>query len=611
MCGIVGYIGFKQASPLLLDGLSRLEYRGYDSAGIATLGREGIEIHRAEGKLSRLVADLSDKMPEGSTGIAHTRWATHGRPSQKNAHPHRAGRVVLVHNGIVENFQSLKKDLSLRGAECLSETDTEIICHTIHRHLTEGLSFLEAFKKALGELRGTYGLAVLDTENPDLIYVAKKGSPLVIGLGEGENFVASDVPAILPYTREVIFLEDGEMALISAKEVVCYGADFEPLAKKTRTIDWTPEMAEKCGYKHFMLKEIFEQPRVIEDTLNGRLNKSTLEIDLPELAEFFSEKPVDQFTRIYFVACGTSWHAAMAGRYLIEAIAKIPVAVDTASEFRYREPFIDNKTLLLVISQSGETADTLACVQDAKVRGASVISICNVVDASIPRASHACLYTRAGPEIGVASTKAFTTQLVLMLVLALHWAKLSRTRDEDYIHRAVSQLARLPKWMNEVLKKSEEVLGMAKKFVHKHDVYFIARGVHYPIALEGALKLKEISYMHAEGYAAGEMKHGPIALLENGMPVVALAPSDRVCEKMISNIEESMARGAHVFAIVTEGDKRFDSLQGDKFYLPPTAWYITPILEVLPLQLLAYYMADLRDADVDQPRNLAKSVTVE
>ncbi|MBI4412335.1 MAG: glutamine--fructose-6-phosphate transaminase (isomerizing) [Deltaproteobacteria bacterium] len=611
MCGIVGYIGYREVTPVLLEGLKRLEYRGYDSAGIAVLTDHQVAIQRAEGKLSRLISKIGKKGPKGRVGIGHTRWATHGKPSETNAHPHQAGRVVLVHNGIIENYHALKEELQPHGVRLKSQTDTEIACHLINRYLKKGGSFLEAFQKALKELEGTYALAVLDTDEPDKLYAAKKGSPLIIGLGTNENFLASDIPAVLPYTKKVIFLEDDEMAVLTGQGITVLGKNGKEVKKSAKEVQWSAEMAEKGGYKHFMLKEIFEQPRAVGDTLIGRILKGSEKIDLSVIDPVFGKGKFPFFNRFYLVACGTSWHAAMAGKYFIEAIAKIPVSVDTASEFRYREPFVDRKTLLLVISQSGETADTLACVQEARKKGAKVISICNAIDSSIPRSSHATLYTNAGPEIGVASTKAFTTQLTLLLMLSLYLGKKNGWLKPSYIKKAVNQLARLPHLMEDVLEKSGQIMAIARKFYQHRDFYFIARGVHHPIALEGALKLKEISYIHAEGYSAGEMKHGPIALIEPGTPVVALALKDRVCEKMISNIEEVQAREAKIIAVATDGDPRFEEKCDSVFYIPKSEWYLTPILASLPLQLLAYYVADLKGTDVDQPRNLAKSVTVE
>lgn len=611
MCGIVGYLGHREASPVILDGLKRLEYRGYDSAGIAVLGDSHCALYRVEGKLAGLVSKLSSEKVTGQLGIGHTRWATHGKPSVPNAHPHQMGRVILVHNGIIENYLALKELLPLKGRELKSETDTEIICHLINQELKRGARYLDAVKKTLKRLEGTYALAMLDTEDLNRFYVARKGSPLVVGIGEGEVIIASDIPPILPYTRQVVFMEDGELAECAAGEVKFYDKAGKPVQKEPKEITWSVEMAEKGGYKHFMLKEILEQPRAVEDTLLGRIAKGKEELTLEGFAKLFENKKFPNFNRFYMVACGTSWHSAMAGKYFMEAIAKVPVSVDTASEFRYREPFVDRKTLLLVISQSGETADTLACVQAAKAKGAKIISICNVVDSSIARLCHANLYTQAGPEIGVASTKAFTTQLTLLLILSLYFGGLNRAIDRTYLRKAIRQLTKLPGTLLSILKYKDQLIQMAQKYGSARDVYYIARGVHYPIALEGALKLKEISYIHAEGYSAGEMKHGPIALIEPGTPVVALAPKDRVCEKMISNIQEMKARGAVMLIIATEGDKRFEKLGDSIFYLPPTEWYITPILASIPLQLFAYHVADLKGTDVDQPRNLAKSVTVE
>ncbi|OGP08985.1 MAG: glutamine--fructose-6-phosphate aminotransferase [Deltaproteobacteria bacterium GWA2_45_12] len=611
MCGIVGYVGNKEAAPILLNGLKRLEYRGYDSAGIAVKNGVHFSIKRAEGKLSNLVSKVAKDTPVGSLGIGHTRWATHGKPTETNAHPHHAGRVVLVHNGIIENYLKLKENF-LKGRKILkSETDTEIICHVIEAYLQKGVSFLEAFQKALQKLEGTYALVVMDLENPGQLYVAKKSSPLIIGVKDRETFVASDIPAILPFTKKIIYLDDGETAVLKPGEVTVYDSDGRILKKEICTIKWSPKMAEKGGYKHFMLKEIMEQPRVMEETILGRIQKGKQTIYFPDLDKLFKSKKFPSFNRFYMVACGTSWHAAMAGKYLIESIAKIPVSVDTASEFRYREPFIDKKTLLLVISQSGETADTLACMDDAKKRGAKVIAICNVLGSSITRKSNVTLDTRAGPEIGVASTKAFTTQMVQLFLLSLYLALKNKTIDATYVQKAIKQLNLLPSFMEKMLAQKEVLYKMAQKLKEAHDIYYIARGVHYPIALEGALKLKEISYIHAEGYSAGEMKHGPIALIEKGTPVVAIAPDDRVCGKMISNIEEVKARGASVFTLATEGDHRFDERSEAVFYLPRTQWYLAPILAVVPLQLLAYFVADLKGCDIDQPRNLAKSVTVE
>lgn len=611
MCGIVGYIGAREAAPILLDGLKRLEYRGYDSAGIGVLNEGGFSLYRSAGKLSELTHKIGKKMPHGLMGIGHTRWATHGRPSEVNSHPHCVGRVAVVHNGIIENYLSLKASLPNQGRAVLSETDTEIIAHLINNALKGGLNFLQAFRETLHKLEGSYAIVVADLEDAGHLYLAKKGSPLVVGLGTGEQFMASDIPALLPYTRKVIFLESGEMAVCSAKRFDFYDKNLRHIQKEVRQIQWTTEMAEKGGYKHFMLKEIYEQPEAVRSTLSGRLFKGCGEINFQGIDRLIPGRRHPSFNRFYMVACGTSWHAAEAGKYFMEAMAKIPVSVDTASEFRYREPFIDSQTLLVAISQSGETADTLACVQEARARGARVVSICNVVDSSIPRSSNLSLYTHAGPEIGVASTKAFTTQLGVLLMLSLYLGRRFGSLKAGYLRKAIKQLLSLPALMDRVLSRKSELLKIAERYYLARDFYFIARGVHHPIALEGALKLKEISYIHAEGYSAGEMKHGPIALVEPGTPVVALAPQDRVCVKMISNIEEVRARGASVLVVATEGDDRFKKNCDSVFYVPPSDWYITPILVTLPLQLLAYYIADLKGTDVDQPRNLAKSVTVE
>jgi glucosamine--fructose-6-phosphate aminotransferase (isomerizing) len=611
MCGIVGYIGHRKASTVLLEGLKKLEYRGYDSAGIALKNDDGLHLYRSEGKLQRLVDKLNGNHDHAHIGIGHTRWATHGKPSEKNAHPHRAGRVTLVHNGIIENYQELKNHLPQKGAELKSETDTEVISHLLNANLKKAPSFLEAIRMTTKMLEGSYALVILDEECDHKLYVVKKGSPLVIGVGKNENIVASDIPGVLSFTNHVIFLENGEIGICEKNDLTFYEKDHTIIHKKPKKINWTAEMAEKGGYKHFMLKEIMEQPKAVHDTLLGRFDKDHAHIALKDLDALFKGEKFPPFNRLYIVACGTSWHAAMAGRYYLEAIAKVPVSVDTASEFRYREPFIDRKTLLLVISQSGETADTLACVEDACQKGANVMSICNVVESSIPRKCQATLYTQAGPEIGVASTKAFTTQLTLLLLIALNFGRHNKSLDSTYIKKAIKALDELPDLLENVLDRKDEIYKIAERYHACHDFYFIARGIHYPIALEGALKLKEISYIHAEGYSAGEMKHGPIALIEPGTPVVALAPQDRVCEKMLSNIQEVQARGASVITIATEGDHRFDHHQGPVFYVPQSKWYLSPILISIPLQLLAYYIADLRGTDVDQPRNLAKSVTVE
>jgi glucosamine--fructose-6-phosphate aminotransferase (isomerizing) len=611
MCGIVGYIGHQNATEILLDGLRRLEYRGYDSAGVAILGKGEINIVRAEGKLQALEKKIRQKLPRGTIGIGHTRWATHGRPSETNAHPHKAGPVVLVHNGIIENHLKLRAYLVKKGHTIKSETDTELVCHLIQQRMYDGLSMPEAFRKALSEIEGSYALVVLNQKEPDRLYIARRGSPLVVGLGEGENFVASDVPAVLPYTRKVLFLEDGDFGILTRAGLELRDAEGKPVRRPTRQITWSQAMAEKGGYKHFMLKEIFEQPRSVADTLTGRIAENRQRILLNGAETLFGKNGSFPFDKVYIVACGTSYHAGLVGKYLIEEMARLPVMVDQASEFRYRNPIVDRRTLVVAISQSGETADTLAAVGDMKKQGARILSICNVIDSSLARISHQTLYTHAGPEIGVASTKAFTTQLVALMLLAFHLGRVRRTLAPAVAKEALEALVRVPEQVERLLKNHAEVERLAKKYADCPNFLYFGRGVNFPIALEGALKLKEISYIHAEGYPAGEMKHGPIALIDSGMPVVVLAPQDKTYEKVLSNIEEVKARGAHVIAIGTQGDKHLAEKSEYFITIPKAPWYITPLLTAIPLQLLAYYIADHKGTDVDQPRNLAKSVTVE
>jgi glucosamine--fructose-6-phosphate aminotransferase (isomerizing) len=609
MCGIVGYVGDQNATEILLDGLRRLEYRGYDSAGIAILEKNDVTILRAEGKLRALEKKVRSKPPKGTVGIGHTRWATHGRPSEVNAHPHRAGPVVLVHNGIIENYAKLQAYLSKKGHTVKSETDTELVCHLIQQRMYDGLTMKEAFRKALSEIEGSYALVVMNQKEPDRLYIARKGSPLVVGLGDGENFVASDIPAILRYTRRVLFLEDNDFGVMTRKKVELWDASGKPVRRTIKEITWSQSMAEKDGFKHFMLKEIFEQPRAIADTLSGRVSENRQQILLNGAEKLFKGKTFP-FDKIYIVACGTSYHAGLVGKYLIEEMSRLPVMVDQASEFRYRNPILDRKTLVVAISQSGETADTLAAVNDAKKKGAKILSICNVIDSSLARMSEP-LYTHAGPEIGVASTKAFTTQLVALLLLAIFLGKKRKTISPAFVKEAVEGLVRLPRLMERFLKKNDSIEKIAEEYSDSLNFLYLGRGVNYPIALEGALKLKEISYIHAEGYAAGEMKHGPIALLDAEMPVVVLSPQDKTYEKVLSNIEEARARGAKVIAVGTQGDKQLAARSRHFIEVPKAPWYLTPFLNALPLQLLAYHIADHKGTDVDQPRNLAKSVTVE
>jgi len=610
MCGIIGYVGRREATPILLDGLKRLEYRGYDSAGIAIHNHRGIHIKRSEGKLCRLEALIKKDTPEGRVGIGHTRWATHGRPSETNAHPHRSGDIVVVHNGIIENHSELRKFLIKKGHEFSSETDTEVVCHLIRYHTDRGALMIEAIKLALGQIRGSYALVIMNAGEPDRLYIAKHGNPLVAGFGDKENFVASDIPALLPYTKKVLFIEDGEIGIITADKLDIFSADGSRVKREPQRVPWNPLMAEKGGFKHFMLKEIFEQPTAIEDTLAGRVESAKGRIVLDEVEGLFKGKRFP-FDEIDIIACGTSWHAGLVGKYYIESLARIPVNVDLASEYRYRHPIVGRKTLVIPISQSGETADTLAAVHMVKELGAKVLSICNVVGSSIARVSDVALYTHAGPEIGVASTKAFTAQLAALLMLALYLGRRAGNIDNAFLRERIDEMVMIPRQMKTVLEKANCIRKIAEGNLTSPHVIYIARGVNYPVALEGALKLKEISYVHAEGFAAGELKHGPIALIDRGVPVVAIVPKDATYEKVLSNIEEVRARGANVIAISTNGDKQVAEKSSHMISLPRSSWFTTPIIASLPLQLLAYYVADHKGTDVDQPRNLAKSVTVE
>ena len=616
MCGIVGYVGPQQCVPILIEGLRRLEYRGYDSAGLAVdAGKGGIEVVRAVGKLANLEAALEKHPLAGITGIGHTRWATHGRPSEVNAHPHVAGGVAVVHNGIIENHVALRRELEGKGVRFASDTDTEIVAHLVDQALRGGAKRLvDAVRSALSRVRGAYAIAVLSNTAPGEIVVAKADSPLVIGIGKGEMLCASDIPALLAHTREVVFLDDGEVATLTKDGAQITKLDGTPVKRAPKTIDWSPTQAEKGGYKHFMLKEIHEQPRAVEDTLRGRVD--LVEGDVigeeigigPELAK--------KIGRVYFVACGTSAHAAMAGRYWIEQLARIPAVVEIGSEVRYRDPVFGPTDLVVAVSQSGETLDTLAAVKTAKASGAHILAVANVIDSAIPRASNGALYTHAGPEIGVASTKCFTTQLVAMLLLAVYLGRRRGVLSQSEAHRILDALAEAPNRMREVLGGADALRALAKKYVRTHHMLFLGRGTGYPIALEGALKLKEISYIHAEGYAAGEMKHGPIALIDEDMPVVAIVPRDPHYEKTLSNVQEVRAREGKIIAIATAGDEDVKGLLAgpvgaDIVEIPAAEPEVLPLLSVIPLQLLAYYMADLKGTDVDQPRNLAKTVTVE
>ena len=632
MCGIVAFVGSKNCAPILVEGLRRLEYRGYDSAGLAVQTGRGVEIIRAVGKLANLDAALAKSPLAGLAGIGHTRWATHGRPNEANAHPHVAGKVAVVHNGIIENHVDLRRELEGRGVKFSSDTDTEIVAHLIDEALRGGAKRLDdAVRAALKPVRGAYAIAVISGDAPDEIVVAKFESPLVLGVGEGETFAASDIPALLAHTRDVVFLQDGEMAVLrKAGMTITTIADGKAVTRAPKRIDWSPTQAEKSGYKHFMLKEIYEQPRAIEDTLRGRIDLANGDVIAAEMG--ITEEIAKRVGRVYFVACGTSSHAAMAGRYWIEQIARIPSTLEIASEVRYREPVFLPNDLIVAVSQSGETSDTLAAVKAAKAAGAHIIAVANVLDSAIPRAADGALYTHAGPEIGVASTKCFTAQLAALLMLAVFLGRRRGTLPVDQSRRILEALWHVPAQMREVLAGGEALKHIAKKHLRARDMLFLGRGTHFPIALEGALKLKEISYIHAEGYAAGEMKHGPIALIDEDMPVVVVCPRDNHYEKTLSNMQEVKAREGQLIAVCTKGDidvRRICTHDGaplstrgghrsgappnepDVFEIPEGEPEVLPLLTVLPLQLLAYYMADLKGTDVDQPRNLAKTVTVE
>ena len=609
MCGIIGYIGNQNSVPILIDGLKRLEYRGYDSAGIAFIQHEKIEVRRCVGKLKNLEMALSGEKLNSTIGIGHTRWATHGRPSEENAHPHRVGNIVVVHNGIIENYIQLKKELIAEGRHFTSETDTEVIAHLIERHTKRGLTLVQAVQEALKEVKGAYAIAVLKEEEPDILVGARNGCPLVAGLAQGGSFLASDIPAILNYTRDVLFLNDEEIIILSPEGIQIVDLEGNPVEKEPSKVMWNPVMAEKGGYRHFMLKEIYEQPRAIMDTLRGRLSYDTGNVYLDEAG--LSEDDVKGLKKIFIVACGTSWHAALVAKFMIEEIARLPVEVDVGSEFRYRDPLIDEKSLLIAITQSGETADTLAAMREAKSKGGKVFSVCNVVGSTAARESDGIIYTHAGPEIGVAATKTFTAQLVALYILAIYLGRARGLLSQAEGKNKLETLSQLPNLVEKILEDSDRIEEMARHYFQYTDFLYLGRGPNYPIALEGALKLKEISYIHAEGYPAGEMKHGPIALIDDKMPTVALITRNNVYDKVISNIMEVKARGGKVIAIATDGDEDISAKADDVVYLPQFDHLLTPVLLAIPLQLFAYHIAVLRGCDVDQPRNLAKSVTVE
>ena len=609
MCGIIGYIGPRETKEVLLEGLRRLEYRGYDSAGIAIFHEGKVVIRRSQGKLKELERKCAGERFNGHLGIGHTRWATHGKPSEANAHPHKAGGVVVVHNGIIENYLTLKKVLSREGHTFKSETDTEILSHLIQSHLFKGATFEEAVRQALLKVEGAYAIAVLYEGEEDKLIGARRESPLILGVGEGESFLASDIPAILPYTRKMIFLEDGEMAVIQDRAFQIRTLAGERRERPPKEILWDPVTAEKGGFKHFMLKEIHEQPRAIADTIRGRVSLEEGKVLLGDAA--LSTKTQKEIRRVCIIACGTSYHAALVGKFMIEELARIPVEVDLGSEFRYRDPLVGSQDLLVAISQSGETTDTLAAFKEGKRKGVKTLAICNVVDSSLARESEGLLYTHAGPEIGVASTKTFTCQLVGLFLLALSLARTREIIRQKEAKGLLEELLKIPHLVQEVLDLNPQVEALAKRYMTARDFLYLGRGINYPIALEGALKLKEISYIHAEGYPAGEMKHGPIALIDEEVPVVVLAPRGKTYEKILNNVEEVRARDGKVIVLVNPADKEIASKANDLLRIPETHHLLAPILLTVPLQLLAYNIAVLKGTDVDQPRNLAKSVTVE
>ncbi len=609
MCGIIGYIGGRQATPLLVGGLRKLEYRGYDSAGISVYDpvSKTSRVVRCRGKLGSLEEKLVKEPAPGTIGIGHTRWATHGRPSNENSHPHKVGAVSVIHNGIIENHLALRAELQAGGAQFSSETDTEIFAHLVERQLAAGADNLtNAVRKALSKVRGSYAFVVMSDNDPSMLVAAKNSSPLVVGIGEHENFVASDVTAILAETRNVIFVEEGEIVTVTRSGVAISNFEGKPVAREPKLITWSAVQAEKGGFKHFMLKEIHEQPRAVADTLVGRVDLEGDDVRLDGV-----ELDVAAIKRIIFVACGTSYHASLVGEFMIEALARLPVEVDLASEFRYRDPLVGPGDLVVAVSQSGETLDTMEAVREAKRKGATVLAISNVVEASIPRLAAHCFYTHAGPEIGVASTKAFTTQLVAMALLAIYLGRRTRALTPERARVVLSELVQLPQKMRDVVEGGAQLHVLARRYGNAHGFLFLGRGAQYPIALEGALKLKEISYIHAEGYAAGEMKHGPIALIDDQLPVIVLVPRGPQYEKVVSNLAEVRARQGKVLAVATRGDNEIGSHADDVVLVPDTALELQPILTVLPLQMLSYYVADGKGTDVDQPRNLAKSVTVE
>ena len=625
MCGIVGYVGSKRVVPVIIDGLRRLEYRGYDSAGIAVAGNgEGLQVRRAEGKLRNLEEAIRLKPLDGTYGIGHTRWATHGRPTEENAHPHRdcTGKIVVVHNGIIENYLQLKKQLVEEGHKFTTETDTEIIAHMLERYMKSangnghGMSLEDALRKSVKQMTGVFAVACISADEPNKIVAARNGPPAVIGLGKDEYFVASDVPAILYHTRDLFFLADGDVAVITPQGVKLTDFDGNAIERQVQHVTWDPIMAEKGGFKHFMLKEIFEQPRAVRDTTLGRVSLDSGKVFLDEMD--ITEAEFKATTKVNIAACGTSWHAGQAGKFMIERLARVPVEVDYASEWRYRDPIVEKDAITMLITQSGETADTIAALREARAKGSKTLGICNVVGSMVTREANGTIYTHAGPEIGVASTKAFTAQLTALFLFALHLAEVRGEVNAEEAKKLISELQRIPTKLETLLAREEDTEDLAKEYHRAQDFLFLGRGIHYPIALEGALKLKEISYIHAEGYPAGEMKHGPNALIDEDLPVVIIATKDENdpgsvlrYEKTMSNLKEVKARSGVVIAVATEGDDDIKEAADHVLYVPAAPELLAPILEIVPLQLLAYHIAIRRGCDVDQPRNLAKSVTVE
>lgn len=610
MCGIVGYIGKRQASNLLVEGLSKLEYRGYDSAGVAIIEDEKISVRKLKGRLANLESDLNSNAINGHIGIGHTRWATHGEPSDVNSHPHSNGNATIsvVHNGIIENYMKLREWLTKKGYEFLSETDTEVIPNLVDYYYKDGRTLFEAVVKATSKLEGSFAIGVIANNEPDKIIAVRKDSPLIVGIGENESFIASDIPAVLNHTRDVYLLEDKEFVILTSNGVELRNEDGERIEKEIYHVTWDVDSAEKGGYEDFMLKEIHEQPKAVRDTLAGKIALGK-EITLDNVK--FTKEELENFDKVYIVACGTAYHAGVVGKTVIEKLAKIPVEIDVASEFRYREPLITNKTLIIVVSQSGETADTLAVLRDGQRQGARVLAITNVVGSSVSREANDVIYTLAGPEIAVASTKAYVTQLAAFYILGLYFGRLKETITKEYAEEIKSELLAIPEKIEQALEMKEELQKYADKHYNHRDIYFLGRGLDYAVAMEGSLKLKEISYIHCDAYAGGELKHGPIALIDKGTAVITLLTQESLKDKMISNVREVSTRGGNIFAVVNEGDTTSKEVVDSLVYIPKTIDLLTPMISVVPLQLISYYVAKQKGCDVDKPRNLAKSVTVE